>query len=269
MVAALRPFNDVGVPSSGPSSIAKAARLLRALARAEGGEAGVTELALASGLPKSTVHRVLFELIQEDMVARFGSRSRYRLGAGWHALQVTRHASDWGGLLDAARGPLEQAFEASGASVHLAVLESSEVLCLEKLTGRGGTRVPTRVGSRMPATCTALGKALLAHSEVPIVRSVLSKALPRCSARSIVVPRVLLNQLAEVRKHGVAYAFEELQPGLFCVAAPVIMEGRPVAAVSLTRVSLTRVGLRSYMVSDREHAARAAHEIAFALSSPY
>jgi DNA-binding IclR family transcriptional regulator len=251
------------VPSSGPSSIAKAARVLRALARAERGEAGVTELALASGLPKSTVHRVLFELIGEDMVARFGSR--YGLGAGWHALQMTRHASDWGGLLDAARRPLEQAFEMSGASVHLAVLESSEVLCLEKLTGRGGTRVPTRVGSRLPATCTALGKALLAHSEVPIVRSVLSKALPRCSARSIVVPRVLLNQLAEVRKHGVAYASEELQPGLFCVAAPVIMGGRPVAAVSLTRVGSSRANV----ASDRGHAARAAHEIAFALSSPY
>jgi DNA-binding IclR family transcriptional regulator len=263
MVAPLGQFNDVdvAVPSSGSSAIGKAARLLRALARAERGEAGVTELALASGLPKSTVHRVLSELILEDMVARMGSR--YQLGASWHALQMTRHASDWGGLLDAARVPLAQAFEASGATVHLAVLESSEVLYLEKLTGRGGTGVPTRVGSRLPASCTALGKALLAHSEIPIVRSVLSKTLPRCSARSIVLPRVLLEQLAEVRKQGVAYDFEELQPGLFCVAVPVIQQGRPVAAVSLTRV-----GWRSSVASDREHAARAAREIAFALSSP-
>jgi DNA-binding IclR family transcriptional regulator len=243
------------------SSVAKAARLLRALARSSG-EAGVTELAVAAGLPKSTAHRVLAELIQEEMVAHNGSR--YRLGAGWYALQMSRSTSMWGDLLDIARRPLEDVFEATGANVHLAVLEAGQVLYLEKLTARGGTRIPTRVGARMPATCTAIGKALLAFSDVSVVRSVLSHDLPRPSSRSIVAPRLLLDQLAEVRRAGYSQDLEEAQPGLFCVAAPVVMEGRSVAAVSLARI-----GSSAHLISDRNHVRRTAVQIANALSAPY
>jgi DNA-binding IclR family transcriptional regulator len=261
VVAPISPVNEAD-SASGPSSIAKAARLLRALALAQGGEAGVTELALASGgMPKSTVHRVLAELSQEGMVAHCGSR--YRLGTGWHALQLTNNASEWSDLLYAARYPLEEAFEATGASVHLAVLESSEVLYLEKLTGRGGTRVPTRVGARMPATCTALGKALLAHSDTAVIRSVLSQKLPRQSVRSIVLPRLLLDQLVEIRTQGVAYDYEEAQSGMFCVAAPVLRAGRSVAAVSLTRLGSAQ------MATDRGYAMRAARRITEVLETPY
>ncbi|MGC0367454.1 DNA-binding IclR family transcriptional regulator [Rhodococcus sp. 27YEA15] len=252
-----RPETTAGVVSS----VAKAARLLRALSRSNG-EAGVTELALAAGLPKSTAHRVLAELIQEEMVAHSGSR--YALGAGWYALQMSRSTSMWGDLLDIARRPLENVFEATGANVHLAVLEGGQVLYLEKLTARGGTRIPTRVGARMPATCTAIGKALLAFSDVSMIRSVLSHNLPRPSARSIVAPRLLLDQLAEVRRVGYSQDLEESQLGLFCVAAPVVTEGRSVAAVSLARL-----GSSGHMVSDRNHVRRTALQIAQALSTPY
>jgi len=244
------------------SSIAKAARLLRALARCPSGEARVTELAMAAALPKSTVHRVLAELIQEELVVHRGSR--YQLGAGWYALHLSCSSSEWGGLLDSARRPLEDAFEASGTSVHLAVLEGNQVLYLEKLTARGGTRVPTRVGSRMPATCTALGKALLAHSDASVLRSVLSHNLPRPSPRSIVLPRLLLNQLAQIRQDGYSYDFEETRQGLFCVAAPVLCDGQAVAAVSLSRV-----GTNAQMAADRGHAARAAGQITEAITVPH
>jgi DNA-binding IclR family transcriptional regulator len=243
------------------SSVAKAARLMRALARSNG-EAGVTELALAAGLPKSTAHRVLAELIQEEMVAHSGSR--YRLGPGWYALQMSRSSAMWGDLLEIARRPLEDAFEATGANVHLAVLEAGQVLYLEKLTAAGGTRVPTRVGARMPATCTAIGKAMLAFSDVALVRSVLSHNLPRPSPRSIVVPRLLLDQLSEIRRNGYSLDLEEAQPGLFCVAAPVVTNGRSVAAVSLARI-----GSSAHLASDKVHVRRAAARIAQALSSPY
>jgi DNA-binding IclR family transcriptional regulator len=244
------------------SSIAKATRLLQSLARCEAGEAGVTELALAAGLAKSTTHRVLAELVAEELVAHSGAR--YRMGAGWYALQMTRNSSDWGSLIDCARTPLEEVFEATGASVHLAVLESSQVLYLEKLTARGGTRVPTRVGTYMPATCTALGKALLAYGDVSAVRKVLSKDMPRRSARSTVVPRLLLDQLADIRRSGFANDFEEAQAGLFCVAAPVVHRGRSVAAVSLARI-----GSAANMAADRMHVLRTARQISAMLSAPH
>lgn len=240
------------------SSVAKAVRLLRALAAIDGEDAGISELALRTGLPKSTTHRVLAELIQEDLAARNGKR--YRLGRGWFALQSALSSSEYGRLTEAARRPLADLFETRRACVHLGVLLGSEVLYLEKLTAPGGTRVPTRVGGKMPATCTALGKAMLAHSDMATIRSVLSARPAMRSARSIVVPQLLFDQFTGIRKSGFAYDLEESQPGVFCVAAPVIVSSEVVAAVSLTRMDSDKT-----LSTDATYVRRAAQKIADAL----
>jgi DNA-binding IclR family transcriptional regulator len=74
----------------------------------------------------------------------------------------------------------------------------------------------------MPATCTALGKAILAFSPADVVSRVLSSPLHRVTAYSIVLPRVMEQQLGEVRQDGVAYDREEARLGVTCVAAPVL-----------------------------------------------
>lgn len=218
---------------SNVSSIRKAARVLRALALSGDTEAGVTQLASLAALPKSTTHRVLAELVREGLASH--SEQHYRLGQGWFELQSALCSSEWVRLVDQARKPLGALFERSGATVHFGVLHEERVLYLEKLTGRGGTRIPTRVGARMPPTCTALGKALLAHADAGLARSILSKPLPVVSQRSVTLPGVLLQQLSRIRHDGIAYDLEESQAGLFCVAAPVFVGGRAIAAVSVSR----------------------------------
>lgn len=237
------------------SSIAKAARILRALAVAGDGDVGVTELAGKALLPKSTTHRVLAELIGAGLVGRSGQR--YRLGPGWFELQSALSSSEWLQLVEQARRPLAALFERSGATVHLGVLDGEQVLYLEKLTAKGGTSVPTRVGAHRPVTCTALGKAMLAFAEPGVVRSVLAKPLPMASRTSIVMPGLLARQLTTIRGTGLAYDVEESQPGVFCVAAPVFRAGRAVAAVSVTRVAV-----RALSPDDAKGVQRAAREIA-------
>lgn len=215
------------------SSIAKAARVLRALAATGGRDTGVTQIAVASELPKSTTHRILNELINEGLVAHTGSK--YQLGPGWFLLQGALSSSEWMSLVARAQTPLARLFERTGATVHLAVLHDEQVLYLEKLTAAGGTVVPTRVGSRMPATCTAVGKALLAHN-TDVLRSVLAKPLPVSARGSITAPGLLLRQLDQIRQDGVAFEREESHAGVHCVAAPIFQDGRVVAAVSVTRV---------------------------------
>jgi DNA-binding IclR family transcriptional regulator len=237
------------------SSIAKAARVLRALATAGVGDAGVTGIARAAQLPKSTAHRVLAELIGEGLVAHNGSR--YRLGPGWFALQGALSSSEWLQMVDRARVPLAQLFERTKATVHLGVLDGAEVMYLEKLTASGGTAVPTHVGAHMPASCTAVGKVLLAYSSADVVKEVTAKPLPILARRSIAMPSQLLRQLEEIRASGVAYDIEESQAGIYCVAAPVFRDGRAVAAVSVTRV-----GSRGLTTSDATEARAAAKRIA-------
>ncbi|AIJ21277.1 IclR family transcriptional regulator [Amycolatopsis methanolica] len=237
------------------SSIAKAARVLRALALSDEGDAGVSNLAAFAELPKSTTHRVLVELIREGLVAR-NQQQKYRLGKSWFELQAALSCSEWVRLVEQAKAPLASLFERTGATVHFGVLSDEKIMYLEKLTARGGTSVPTRVGAQMPATCTALGKALLAYSDREVIQSVLSKPLPVVSGRSVAQPRLLLSQLVQARKTGLSFDVEECQLGVFCVATPVFRNGRAVAAVSLTRV-----GSGGLTAADPVEVRRAAGEI--------
>lgn len=235
------------------SSIAKAARVLRALASLGGRDTGVTQIAVASELPKSTTHRILSELINEGLVAHIGPK--YQFGPGWFLLQGVLSSSSWMSLVAQAQTPLARLFERTGATVHLAVLHDDQVLYLEKLTASGGTAVPTRVGSRMPATCTAVGKALLAHN-TEMLRYVLAKPLPVSARGSITAPGLLLRQLDKIRRDGAAYENEESHAGVHCVAAPIFQDERVVAAVSVTRV-----GGQGLEPTDADRVRRTAFEI--------
>lgn len=221
-----RPCEDDGL-----TSVSKALGILELMAEAEHTTLGVTELALAMGMPKSTVHRLLKALESRGFTGRVGSK--YRLGNRFVELGEAARWSEHGQLRNAAARPLERLFDETGGTVHLAVLDRGSVLYLEKLTGPGGCRIPTRVGARMPANCTALGKAMLAFSAPEVIGSLIAAPLTRCTPYSIVVPRMLLEQLQEIRPAGVALDREEAQLGITCVAAPVLQDGKAVAAVSV------------------------------------
>ncbi|MFJ8697242.1 helix-turn-helix domain-containing protein [Streptomyces roseolilacinus] len=128
--------------------------LLDALRR-HGGEAGVTGLAAACGMPKSTAHRLLEQLVALEAVERRGPR--YRLGA-----QLYRLGQAWQphpGLRVAGRLPLHRLRAATGGSVLLAVLREERALTVCSVPGRVEPLVPVRDGEAFPLD-TALGKAL-------------------------------------------------------------------------------------------------------------
>lgn len=118
--------------------------------------------------------------------------------------------------------------------MHLAVAEATEVRYLEKLSGPRSSRLPTRVGGCFPVTCTALGKAMLAFSAAPVVSDLLARPLVRMTPYSIGEPKALLAELNTVRRDRVAFTREEGRLGVSCVAAPVLVDGSAVAAVSLS-----------------------------------
>ncbi|MEU1541503.1 IclR family transcriptional regulator C-terminal domain-containing protein [Actinacidiphila glaucinigra] len=122
--------------------------------------------------------------------------------------------------------------------MHLAVVDGADTVFLEKLTGRCSTRITSRAGGRLPAHCTATGKALLAHRTPPGLAAVLGLGLRRRTPRTIVVPRLLLQDLVRTRARGYAVNWEEAEVGVSAVAAPSTGRGSaraaPVAAVSVT-----------------------------------
>jgi DNA-binding IclR family transcriptional regulator len=114
------------------------------------------------------------------------------------------------------------------------MLDGAEVVCLEKIDGPpGGGQVPLPVGGRLPATCTALGKAILAFADREVWDTVVARPLARLTPYSIVTTHVLSDEMLKVKAQGVAFEHEETRLGVTCVAAPIFQDSRAIAAVSV------------------------------------
>jgi DNA-binding IclR family transcriptional regulator len=136
----------------------------------------------------------------------------------------------------AAQPFLHELHRATGLVVHLAVLDGVDVVYLEKIAGGFGAAVPSRVGGRQPAHCTAIGKALLAFSDPGRLDDFDIDLLTRKTRYSISTRRQLTEQLKAIRARGVAYERAESVAGFGCVGAPigdVGQAGEPIAAVSV------------------------------------
>ena len=139
-------------------------------------------------------------------------------------------------LHSAAQPFLHELHRATGLVVHLAVLDGADVVYLEKIAGGLGAAVPTRVGGRQPAHCTAVGKALLAFSEPSRLDDFDVDLLARKTRYSISTRRQLTEELTAVRARGAAYERGESVAGFGCVAAPIgdiSQSNEPIAAVSV------------------------------------
>jgi DNA-binding IclR family transcriptional regulator len=217
--------------NTGPNSVL--GRALALLTAFRGGETEVTlsELARRTGLAKSTAHRLLRELEDWDVVERTDGGIRLGMRLFELGSQVPRQR----GLQEAAAPFLADLFEAAHETVHLAVPDGVEVVYVQKLAVRGGPKVPSRVGGRMPAYCTGVGKVMLAYAPHARLDAVLAAGLPRRTPRTVIAPGLLRQELATIRERGVAMEHEESTVGVTCVAAPVLdAAGVAVAAVSIT-----------------------------------
>ena len=79
---------------------------------------------------------------------------------------------------------MTELYESTHATVHLAVLDGDDVLYVEKIYGHHGVNLPSRVGGRVPALCTALGKAILAFSAPDRVEAAFTGPIPRLTSRT-------------------------------------------------------------------------------------
>lgn len=133
----------------------------------------------------------------------------------------------------AAMPVLHELHRATGLVVHLAVLDGSDVVYLEKVGDRMMAAIPTRVGGRNPAHCTAVGKSMLAAGGEDVLDSFTAELLPRKTKYSISTPGQLRAELTKARAHGVAFDREESLPGFGCVAAAIGNPGEAVGALSV------------------------------------
>ncbi|WP_236728385.1 IclR family transcriptional regulator [Mycolicibacterium obuense] len=188
------------------------------------GRLTLAQIVRRTGLPRSSAHRMLERLVALRWLRRDGRD--YELGM--RLVELGSLALHQDRIHRAAIPLLRDLHRATGLVVHLAVLDGSDVVYLEKIGDQMAAAIPTRVGGRQPAHCTAVGKAILADNENALV-----DLSTRKTRYSIANAAQWSAELARVRAHGVAVEREESLAGFGCVAAPIGPAGQAVAAVSV------------------------------------
>jgi IclR family KDG regulon transcriptional repressor len=213
------------------SSVANSIRLTKAFSESEY-EMGISALAARLGLAKSTVHRLATTLVEYDILEQNRETGKYRLGLALFELgTLVRRKMD---VMSEAQAQIHALADLSGETVQLAILDHLSVLYIRIRESRQAVRMSTGLGSRAPAHCTSVGKALLAHQAPEVIQQVIDNGLRRYTPNTITEAPRLLEELASIRQKGYAIDDEEIESGLRCVAAPIRdHSGRVVAAISV------------------------------------
>jgi IclR family transcriptional regulator, KDG regulon repressor len=200
------------------SSVATAIRLLKAFSEDEV-DIGISDLARRLGIAKSTAHRLAVTLMSEGLLEQDRDSGKYRLGVALFRLgALVRRRMD---VSNEARPYLYDLREKVNESVHLAILDGTEIMYVYNLESTHAIRMRSDIGVRKPAYCTAEGQAILAFAAKEVVDQAIAAGLTPRTPNTITSPDRFLKALAAVRQRGCAIEDEESELGMVCVAAPI------------------------------------------------
>lgn len=224
----------VAPPSSPAPAVTRAALLLEALAADPGGRMGLSDLARQLALPKSSIANLCVALEDAGLIRRVDNR----FTLGHKLVELASAYLSKVDLLQEFREGVRALRTVSQETVLFAMLDGVEVLYLARHDGTQPIRLASDVGRRMPAVCTALGKAMLSMLPDDEVRARVGKldTFPILAPKGNRNLDELLDDLDRTRARGYSIDDEENTEGVMCfsVAVPSLGADRPLHAVSVT-----------------------------------
>lgn len=193
-----------------------------------------TELLDRSDYPKATLYRLIQTLTSQGMLIYDPDRQVYALGV--RLVRLAHAAWRQSSLAPLARPHLDALSRKIGETVHLAQLDGGQVLYVDKRNAADPIEMYSQAGKVGPAYCTGVGKAMLAYLdpealEIALVR----QAFHRYTCQTFCDAASLRAELDAIRARGHAYDNEEHEPGIICIAAPILTgAGRVLGALSVT-----------------------------------
>jgi len=227
------------------SSVAAAARILGEFDK-HGTQFGVSQLARQVGVGKSTAHRVIWTLVEEGLLEKVEETGLFRLTMKMRSLGASAEVAQH--LHEAATIPMDELRTVTAGTLHIAILDGTDVVYIERREGPGAIPFFRELGSRNSAHVTSSGKVLLAYlppeQRVPLVESMRLTARTR---HTITTHAEFMKELERVRRQGFAENRGESELAMCSIAAPLRDPfGRVVATVSVAQYVQDReAGLRA------------------------
>ena len=186
------------------------------------------------GMNKSTVYRLLSTLVEYRYVFQDEESRQYSLGAkvSWLSAKYLEKNE----VRKVARPFLETLSQQICETIHLGILDGSEVMYVDKLNGQSPVIMASQIGGRVPLHCTALGKALLAFRPEQTWREYVSQfGLPAKTPQTITEPENFYQELKKIQQEGISLDNLENEEGIRCIATPIFDATRQaVAAISIS-----------------------------------
>ena len=235
----------------GVQSLGRAFAILEEVARHREG-IGLADLSKRVGLHNSTTFHLVKTMVSLGYIRQEKDSKRYRVGRPLFALAAS--SLDEIEMVNVATPVLEDLSRETGESSHFAVRMGDAVVVIARTSGPGAFQLTDRVGVVRPAHCTALGKVILASLRDDQLRRFLERVeLAPSTDKSVTEIPVLLREIEEIRRSGIAFDDGEFNLEVRCVAVPVKdFTGQIVGALGISgpiwRLSLQALQSRAKIV---------------------
>lgn len=229
---------------------------------------GVSELSRGLELSRSTVHRYVATLAKLGYLQQDFDSKRYRLGP--KVLDLGFSALSSMDLLEISAPHLRQLSDETQRTVNLAILDGTDVVYIERCrAARPGQReidLNLHVGARLPAYCTAMGKAILAFVPEERLEEIIEHIdfAPR-GPHTLTDPKAFRVELDKIRTSGIAVNDEELAYGLRSIAAPIHSHSGEVLAALNLAVHRTMVSMDELIARFGPAVTQTAHDISLSM----
>ena len=192
----------------------------------------MSQISAQVDIHKSTVHRLLATLEEKRFIERDPNTGLYRLGINMlHMAYLTLEDND---LRQIAHPFLNRLLDQFRETVNLSVLEGAEMVYLEVIESPQRVKLAAATGQRLPAFCTASGKAYLAFASDNVVKHVLNQGMPPHTTETIVNQEEYYQNLRRIQKRGFAFSRQEFEEGINAVAAPIYNHKKyPLASIAV------------------------------------
>lgn len=217
-------------------SVDKALIIIKLLAE-KGRDMKLTEISEELDINKGTLHGLISTLKFHGFIDQDGKTQKYRLGL--YLIELGDTASKSLDIIQITSPIIEEVSNRLQETVHIAKLDNFDVVYVDKKESKQSMRIYTSIGSRNPAYCTGVGKAMLAYLDEDTLNMLLPEKVEKFTPNTVTNKEEFIKRLKLIKEKGYALDNEEFSIGLKCVAAPIFNhEGKAIYGLSVSGPSV-------------------------------